>query len=317
MHRAFINCISEDILIQEWDKEKPLISIVCVTYNHGLYINDAINGFLAQKSKYPFEIVIYDDASTDDTQQIISNYYNQYPKLIKPIIQQENQWLGKGINGTLMFAYPAAKGKYIALCEGDDYWTDPLKLQKQVDFLEANADYSGSVHSVDEINETNEKRSKSHIINKYTFELEDIIHSGRVGETCSVLFRREILDSWLFQFNKIMSGDLLVMLAIGYHGKIQGLNETMGVYRKQNNGMSASMGFLNNFIPQYIELLRFFDRKTNFKHWKIIRARKLHLLKEQVKFSSSRKERINYFLRALIKESYFVINSYYRLLKKL
>lgn len=116
---------------------KPIVSICCITFNHEKYIRDAIEGFLMQKTLFPFEILIHDDASTDRTSYIIREYEEKFPDVIKPIYQTENQY-SKGISISATYQFPRARGKYIAMCEGDDYWTDPLKLQKQVDFLEKN-----------------------------------------------------------------------------------------------------------------------------------------------------------------------------------
>ena len=117
--------------------EIPLVSISCITYNHKQYIRDAIEGFLMQITNFPVEILIHDDASTDGTAEIIREYEKQYPWLIKPVYQTENQYSKH--NGIISkIQYVRALGKYIAFCEGDDYWTDPYKLQKMVDFLESN-----------------------------------------------------------------------------------------------------------------------------------------------------------------------------------
>ena len=125
--------------------EVPLVSINCLVYNHEPYLRDCFEGFVIQKTDFPFEILVHDDASTDKSALIISEYTEKYPSLFLPIYQKENQY-SKGVKVSDTFQYPRAKGKYIALCEGDDYWTDPMKLQKQVDFLEANPEY-GLVYS--------------------------------------------------------------------------------------------------------------------------------------------------------------------------
>ena len=108
--------------------KNPLVSICCITYNHEKFIKDAIEGFLMQKTDFPIEILIHDDASTDGTTEIIKKYEKEYPDLIHAVYQTENQYS----QGKKVFPILAnqASGKYIALCEGDDYWTDPLKLQK-------------------------------------------------------------------------------------------------------------------------------------------------------------------------------------------
>lgn len=119
---------------------QPLVSILCDTYNHENFIKETLLGFLNQETTFPFEIIIHDDASTDKTAEIVKELADRYPLIIKPVFQTENQYSQK-INFWSDVTFPKAKGKYIALCEGDDYWIDSLKLQKQVDFLEINEDY--------------------------------------------------------------------------------------------------------------------------------------------------------------------------------
>lgn len=125
--------------------KEPLVSICCMAYNHASYIRQCLDGFMMQKTNFLFEVLIHDDASTDGTQEIIREYADRYPELINPIYQIENQY-SKGISPLRQILFPMAKGKYIALCEGDDYWIDPLKLQKQVDFLESHNELTFCVH---------------------------------------------------------------------------------------------------------------------------------------------------------------------------
>lgn len=121
---------------------KPLVSILVETYNHAPFIRACLEGFMKQKCNFQFEVLINDDASTDGTAEIVKEFGDKYPDIIKPILQTENQWSKKGGGVSLKFNYPRAKGKYLALCDGDDYWIDEQKLQKQVDFLENNPDFS-------------------------------------------------------------------------------------------------------------------------------------------------------------------------------
>ena len=139
----------------------PLVSICCITFNHEKYIGQTLEGFLMQKTYFPFEILIHDDASTDATANIIREYEAKYPNIIKPIYQTENQF-SKGIRSMYgVFNFPRATGKYIAMCEGDDYWIDENKLQSQADFLEQNEDY-GLIHSdLDEYNTVTQKLKKA------------------------------------------------------------------------------------------------------------------------------------------------------------
>ncbi len=126
----------------------PLVLISCTTYNHAPYIRKCLEVFLMQKTTFPIQVIIHDDCSTDGTKEIIEEYAAKYPDIIFPMFQTENQY-SKGIRGLMArFNFPRCGGKYIALCEGDDYWTDSSKLEKQVDFLEANSDYVGCFHKI-------------------------------------------------------------------------------------------------------------------------------------------------------------------------
>jgi len=132
---------TEAEIMANWKQtDKPLVSVCCTTYNHEKYIQEAIDGFLIQETDFPFEILIRDDCSTDNTPTIIKKYVEKYPNLIFPIFEKENTY-SKGVK-PMPVLYKKAKGKYIALCEGDDYWIDSKKLAKQVNFLEYNLGYS-------------------------------------------------------------------------------------------------------------------------------------------------------------------------------
>lgn len=169
----------------------PVVSITCITYNQELYIARAIESFLMQKTTFPFEIIIHDDASTDNTANIIREYALKYPDLIFPIFQNENKW-SKGINPAFEYVIPKCKGKYIAVCEGDDYWTDTYKLQKQVDFLEANSDFCIHHHGFINIS------SSGKLLNfsperKSSTNIEDYL-SGKEPygpKTCTMMFRND------------------------------------------------------------------------------------------------------------------------------
>ena len=127
--------------ISENQENNPLVSICTLVYNQEKFLKQYLEGIFLQKTTFSFEILIHDDASTDNSENIIREYQALYPDIIKPIIQTENQY-SKGVDINLTYNFPRVKGKYIAICEGDDYWTDPLKLQKQVDFLEAHPEQS-------------------------------------------------------------------------------------------------------------------------------------------------------------------------------
>lgn len=126
--------------------ESLMVTIRCTTYNHELYIRQCLEGFIMQKTNFRFEAIVHDDASTDGTANIIREYAKKYPDIIKPIIETENQY--SKLDGSIQrIMNEHIHGKYVAMCEGDDYWIDPLKLQKQVDFLESNSEYSMCAHN--------------------------------------------------------------------------------------------------------------------------------------------------------------------------
>lgn len=135
----------------------PLVSILCVTYNHGEFIRSCLDSLVSQKCDFHFEILIHDDASTDGTQAVITEFQEKYSEVVKPILQTENQWSKKAGGINLRFNYPRAKGKYIALCDGDDYWIGEDRLQKQISFLENHPQFNlvcGGYNSIQNGEET-------------------------------------------------------------------------------------------------------------------------------------------------------------------
>lgn len=132
-----------DIIEEICKEKKPLVIICCPTFNHEHYLRDALDGFVMQKTDFPFVAIVHDDASTDKTSTVIQEYAEKYPDIILPILEKENQYSKKdgSINLIMKKAIAVTRAKYIAMCEGDDYWTDPFKLQKQVDFLETHPMY--------------------------------------------------------------------------------------------------------------------------------------------------------------------------------
>ena len=154
---------------------EPVISIICNTYNQEKYIADALDSFLMQKVSVPFEILVHDDASTDGTAGIIREYEKTYPNVVKPIYQRENQF-SKNISITSQIQAPRAKGKYIAFCEGDDYWSDPDKLQIQYDYMESHGECSACCHAYSMVD-----KNKNLIEERYDF-----------SEDCSVPIKRLI-----------------------------------------------------------------------------------------------------------------------------
>lgn len=216
----------------------PFLSICCVTFNHAEFIHDSLRGFLTQKTTFPVEILIHDDASTDNTADIIKTYERQHPSLINPIYQRENQY-SRGARPTVQYNLPRTKGKYIALCEGDDYWIDPLKLQKQVNYLEENPRFAICFHPVKILKNgqffddfiTGSPPRISTIL--------DLANSNYI-HTPSCVFRNRIADISWTHIADCPLGDYYIHMMNARYGDIMQLEDTMAVYRLHDTSTFAS-----------------------------------------------------------------------------
>lgn len=211
-----------------------LVSINCITYNQVNYIRQCLEGFLIQKTNFDYEVLIHDDASTDGTDDIIREYAQKYPTIIKPIFEKENQY-SKGIPISATFNYPRVKGKYIAVCEGDDYWTDPYKLQKQVDFLNNHPDYAMCFHDCYIRNETQNEFYHEEIQDR-DYSVKELF-SKWIVPTASMLLKKECVLE-ISPDIRIINGDIRVVLSCFAHGKVRGMKDKMSAYRVQENGVT-------------------------------------------------------------------------------
>jgi len=271
---------------QEWpDTNHPVVSICCIAFQHEAFIRKCLDGFLMQETSFPVEVLIHDDASTDETPNIIREYESRYPCIIKPIYQTENQY-SKNVKPNKTFNFPRALGTYIAICEGDDYWTDPLKLSKQVAFLENNKDHVlcwTRFHTLD--NKTGDISMDKN--GKYftpgcegvEFSFETFLEGWHIGMP-TFMFRENALPPSKYEGRKsyrdvFMISDLLSI------GKGYCLNEVTAVYRIHEGGIYSGveqcaraetgarvykeifLAYPNN--PYLKEKYRRFNRK--YVHW--------------------------------------------------
>lgn len=216
-----------------------VVSISCITYNHAPYIRQCLDGFMMQQTNFAFEVLIHDDASTDGTTDIIKEYEAKYPDIIKPIYEEENQWV-KGRRGSAVFNFPRAKGKYIALCEGDDYWTDPLKLQKQVAALENNPKLIMISHCHDVFLQKQNILQKTTEYEDFKYSLNDLIHGIWPAQTLTVVFRRNALDKIPSR-----SGDVVLFYFLLKQGEGLRLKESMAIYRIHDTGIWGGEASVN------------------------------------------------------------------------
>lgn len=223
---------------------KPLVVINCVTYNHEPYIRDALDGFVMQKTNFSFVAIVHDDASTDGTAAIVREYADKYPDIIRPIYETDNQYSKRdgSLSHIMQEARNATGAKYVAMCEGDDYWTDPLKLQKQVDFLESHPDYTMVFHNAIEYFEGDEAPDRlfSNLESREYSGYE--IYANWIVPTASVIVRREVFESDIYKHatcnRKFIFGDIILFLSAAHIGKTYAMKEIMSVYRRHEGGVT-------------------------------------------------------------------------------
>ncbi|MDP3921147.1 MAG: glycosyltransferase [Candidatus Omnitrophota bacterium] len=271
---------SESEIRAAWGEcSTPLVSIICTSYNHSKFIEEALDSFLIQKTTFPFEIIVFDDASTDSTQEIIEGYVKKYPNLFVPLLQKENLWQDRGVSGTVTVAYPNARGRYMAMCDGDDYWTDPLKLQKQVDYLDKFSEVSLCFHNAEIVNEEGSFVGDFHPGPDSQFlDARYIISQGWRIATASMMFRSKYLKqnmpSWL---KYAPSGDYALHLLLSHYGYLYGLKDKMSVYRNNPNGLHVEFGKRMFFLKSGLKLLDDFDKETKGEYWSSIQKAKIRL----------------------------------------
>lgn len=243
----------------------PMVTICMITYNHESYIRYAIDGVLMQKTSFQIELIIGEDCSTDNTRKIIRDYENKCNGIMFVDYHKANH----GMIDNLISAIKSARGKYIALCEGDDYWTDPLKLQKQVDFLEANPEYglvSSDINLIDEngnpLPDNNMvKRQRENF--KPTVDFFDLLKTNQIN-TLTVCARAELMKELASRIEKEKLWfvyDHWFWLNIALKSKIRVFNEKMASYRVHSQGVSSG----NNFFKVRAPLVKFSSLKTAIK----------------------------------------------------
>jgi glycosyltransferase involved in cell wall biosynthesis len=257
-----LQSISEQDLMATWgDSRDPLLSIVCLAYNHAGFIRETLEGFVLQKTDFPFEVIVHDDASTDGTAAIIREYAKRYPSVIKPIYQRENQYRQGIPFSTRLFA--RARGKYIAYCEGDDYWTDPRKLQIQVDFLERHHDYVITYHDAFMFNSQGVVRTP-HLQGKLRRDASARqLMQARPVSTLTVCFRN-LVQELPPELHGVEVLDICWWSLLGAHGKGKFI-ETIkpAAYRVHEGGifsMRSSKQRIQMSMHAYYSLARYYQR---------------------------------------------------------
>lgn len=276
---------TEKEIVISWSEDyqnQPLVSICCLAFNHENFISQTIKGFLSQETNFPFEILINEDASTDNTAEIIQDYASKYPRIIKPLFQKTNQYKkGKRLNPE--FNFIRAVGKYIATCEGDDYWIDNKKLQKQIEFLEQNPDTGLSFTYARSLN-TKTNRFNEKLNGKPFVSFDELILENTIP-TLTAVFRKDIYNLYEKEINpsKMLwkMGDYPTWLFISMRSKVHFIPEITGVYRILKESMSHSTDCSKTILFNHsvFEIRKFFIDKysttISLKKVEILRDREL------------------------------------------
>lgn len=292
------------------------VSVSVVTYNHKDYIKQCLDGILMQQTNFDYEIILGEDESNDGTREICMDYANRYPDKIRLFLRSRKDVIYINGNPTGRYNFienlKACRGNYIALCEGDDYWTDPLKLQKQVDFLEANEDYGICFHKTKQLNMFDETKNFTvpNIHVDTVFTIEDYILNNKTA-TCSLVFKKKCFNRIPDWFCTLPFGDLGLILIIMNNSNKKGLvfNDVMGVYRIHEGGIHGKLHKNNMLlIEAYKTHINFIDIMKNKFFLKGVYNKEI--LKKK-------KETYNILLRLAAKENANLTYYKYKVLSKL
>lgn len=277
-----------------------MVLIRCYTYNHEKYIEDALKGFVMQKTNFPFVAIIVDDASTDRTADIIRKYEKEYPDIIKGIYLKENHYSQKKKKITYVLPW-RNRCKYEAFCEGDDYWTHSYKLQLQVDFLESNPDYTFVCHRFKIFEEKTKRYLKEYAYNYYNENLNleitlDLFSKTWITQYLTTLARVETLNKITPLFNKYKyNRDVHLYYHLLKEGKGISLNKEMGIYRWQNTGVASNLRGEAKYAIAYKIYKEIYDTDKD----KSIKSKYLKNTLQYLRFKKMDKESFTVFFNGL------------------
>ncbi len=276
-------------------KSDIILTAYCMAYNHEKYIKKTLEGFVNQRTSYKYKVIVHDDASTDGTAAIIKEYAERYPDIIVPVLQKENQY-SKDAGIFNNFIKPLLEGKYVASCEGDDYWCDPEKLQKQIDFLENNPDFSACAHNTEKIIEDGSSTGMFFNSSRTDREIstDEIIKYGSAFiHLNSIVCRREYRANKPSAFSVPTAGDYTLLIYLATVGKIWYIADVMSKYRMFSSGSwSAKMKRDKNLkIKHSKDSITALEKMNEYTHGKYSKS-----FNREIKYS---KARIVYYEKGL------------------
>ena len=264
----------------------PLVTIRTITYNHAPYIRRCIEGVLMQKTSFPIEYIIGEDCSTDATREIVTEYAQKYPDVICMITSGHNVGAKENARRTRL----VSSGKYVAICEGDDYWTDPLKLQKQVNFLEVHPECPMCFHDALSLWEGKLRPPDYFCPNDLPemVTIADVITRPWFIPTASILARSYVLNTIPEWTRDVGCGDFLLQLWCAHHGDLGYINDVMSVYRRHMGGLTMTIGQdADRVFPGQIHVYREFDRETDYRYTGLLK-RAIRRAENDRRFTKSR-----------------------------
>ena len=286
----------------------PTVTVIVMTYNQKQYIRQAIDSILRQKTTFDFNIFVHDDCSDDGTQEILQEYRDRYPKKIYVYHQEKRRFLDDGFN-MMIFNYvvPKIHSNYVAYCDGDDYWCDDNKLQKQYDFLQQNPDYSMCFHSAYQLKNNHDMSSKWFILNDGDYEMKDFVNDkpGIKVATSSIFLRTDAFRDFSNWRKSYPVEDVPMYMTAALHGKIRCLSDIMCVYRQFAIGSWTSQNKNSNerkiqHLAQLINATNLFNEETNFSYQTLVDSQikscefRIGLIKRDFKTIFNRKYRTIY-----------------------
>lgn len=254
--------------------ETPLVSVCCITYNHERYLSQALDSFLRQQSGFGIEILVHDDASTDGTAEIVRRYERNFPGRVVGVFQSVNQY-SKGVDVSRLL-WNRARGKYIAWCEGDDYWLDVEKLRKQVEFMERNPDFALCVHGAQLISDSGKHRGYVRpSVHDRDFEVPEVISGGGgLFASSSMLFARQSVLSLPDYYERCCFKDYPLVIHLALQGGVRYLSDCMSVYRAARDSWTANLvrdpRAQLRVQDELLHLLAAVDEFTNGEHHAVI-----------------------------------------------
>lgn len=292
---------------------EALLTVRCLCFNHSKYLREALDGIVNQKTDFPFMVIIHDDASTDVSQDIILEYMKRYPEIIKPILQQENQY-SKGIAISKTFIEPLIESKYVAVCECDDYWIDCNKLQKQVDYLEGHPECSLCCHAFDTVDSQGNFRYHDGLFSSgnHDISIDDVILNNMLPQLATVVYRQEYRQLTPDFYFNAMVGDYPLYLFMATKGTIHYLDYVMSCYRRHGNNswvtrMQKNPMIFRQHVNMLIELVENFDESTGYKYHQISETR--------ISISDFRALCVERDVKGILKNSYFISISFTKKIK--